>query len=193
MLTYQTTCDEARFGVYMRIMNAGTHGVSSLQVWVWLRQQVESRSRQEGSRKRKRRIDSDELEPRYRPQPRLQTTRGLSGLQKINKEPSTYRKSIQEVCKQYNLDLDQLMLEVGRSAYLMGLPIFIDMYTEIDTWDVIRIRLHSTAHRSGARMQRIRAKAATRDRAAKNDPLLYVDSGQVSVQTAKLYGEYKPI
>ncbi|KAB5589642.1 hypothetical protein CTheo_6915 [Ceratobasidium theobromae] len=149
----------------------------------WLRQQVGAGER---SRKRKRRIDLDGPIVRNRPHPRLQATHGLSDLQKINKKPSTHRKSIQEVCKQYNLDVDQLMLEVGRCAALAKLPISVDKYTEIDTWNVLRTLLHSTAHHSGARMQRIRAKPATRDHVAKHDPLLYVDSGQELVEVAKL-------
>lgn len=144
----------------------------------------------EGSRKRKRRVHSDEQNPRSRPRPRLQATYGVSDLQKINRAPATSRKSIQQTCHLYDLDLNQLMNEVGRSAYLTNLPVFVDEYTEIDTWDAIRTHLPSTAYRSGAKMQRIRAKRATGDTAAKNDPVLYVDPGQGDARTAKFHGTY---
>jgi hypothetical protein len=81
------------------------------------------------------------------------------------------------------------MHEVGRSAYLANLPIYVDEFTEVDTWDYIRTNLHSTVHHSGAKMQRIRAKPATCNRAAKNDPVLYVDSSQGIARTAKLHGQ----
>jgi hypothetical protein len=83
------------------------------------------------------------------------------------------------------------MREVGRSAYLMHLPVDVDEYTEIDTWESLRTQLHSTAHRSAAaKLQRIRAKPATHNHVAKNDPVLYADSSQGSVRTAKFRGEY---
>jgi hypothetical protein len=138
----------------------------------------------EGKQKRKRQADPDHSEPnpRSRPRPRLQVTHGISNLQKINQQPTIYRKSIQDICQVYDLDLEELMREVKRDAYLMGLPTFVDEYTEIDTWDTLRTHLHSTAYRSGARMQRIRARPATRNRVAKNDPILYVHPGQESTK-----------
>lgn len=82
------------------------------------------------------------------------------------------------------------MLEVDRNVYLTGLPIFIDEHTEIDTWEALRTRLPSNAYRSGAKMQRIRAKPATRNGTAKSDPVLYVVSEQKAVQAARLRGMY---
>ncbi|KAG9100287.1 hypothetical protein FRC06_004316 [Ceratobasidium sp. 370] len=146
-----------------------------------------------GERKRKRQVDPDDSEPepnlRSQPRPRLQVTHGLSDLQKINQEPKTRRKSLQHICELYDLDLVQLMHEVRRSAYLINLPIFVDEFTEVDTWDTIRTHLHSTLHRSNARMQRIRTKPATRNNVAKNDPILYVHSSQENARTAKLHGK----
>jgi hypothetical protein len=143
-------------------------------------------------RKRKRQADpAVEPNPRSRPRPRLQDTHGLSDLQQITQDPSTHRKSIRQICKLYDLDLKQLMYEANRSSCLMNLPIFVDEYTEIDTWDTLRTHLHSTAYPSGTKMQRIRAKPATRNHVAKNDPVLYVDSGQETARTARLHGGYQ--
>ncbi|KAG9081790.1 hypothetical protein FRC06_005391, partial [Ceratobasidium sp. 370] len=121
--------------------------VSTNKVCGWLKDQVGSGSGSgsgsvsgEGSwkQKQKRRDDLDEpRHPRGRPHPRLPATHGLTDLQKVNKEPSTRRNAIQEVCKRYHLDVDQLMLEVRRNTYLMNLPVFVDEHTEIDTWDVL--------------------------------------------------------
>jgi hypothetical protein len=156
-----------------------------------LRGQVVAGSRnEERSRKRKRRADSDELNPRRRPRPRLQTTYGISDLQKISQEPTIRRKSIRQVCELYDLELDQLMQEVKRCAYLTNLPIFVDEFTDIDTWDTLRSHLHSTAYRSATKMQRICAKPAARNSPAKNDPVLYVGPGQAG-EAAKLHGKYE--
>lgn len=147
-----------------------------------------SGSREE-SRKRKRRVDSDDQNTRSRPRPRLQATHGVSDLQKVNVVPATCRKSIRQTCELYNLELGQLLREVGLSAYIKGLPIFVDEHTKIDTWQTLRTHLRSTAYRSGAKMQRIRAKPATRDSPAKNDPVFYVDSEQGAIGTEKLHGK----
>jgi hypothetical protein len=152
----------------------------------------ESQNGNGSDRKRKRcPVDPEEPNTRSRPRPRLQDTHRLSDLQKISQDPSTYRKSIKDTCKLYGLELQRLMYEVSHNAYLMNLPIFVDEYTEIDTWDSLRTHLHSTAHRPGAEMQRIRAKAATRNHVAQNDPVLYVGSGKEIVRTTKLHGEHQ--
>ncbi|KAG9077129.1 hypothetical protein FRC06_009084 [Ceratobasidium sp. 370] len=120
----------------------------------WLRGQVVAGSRSgERSRKRKRRVSSDEQNPRSRPRLRLQATHGISDVQTINQEPAIRRKSIRQVCELYDLELDQLMQEVKRCAYLTDLPIFVDEFTDIDAWDTLRSHLHSTAYRSAAKMQ----------------------------------------
>lgn len=144
----------------------------------------------EENRKRKRRAESDDQNLRARPRPRLQDTHGISSLQKINYESKTCRQTIRRTCELYDLDLDQLMHEIGRSAYLMNLPIFVDEYTEIDTWEALRTHLESTAYRSGAKMQRIRAKPATCNRPAQNDPILYVHSVQETPRAPKLHGKH---
>lgn len=170
-------------------MSVVTHVIA--QIRGWLMQQVGASSgSREGSRKRKRRVNSEEQNPRSRPRPRLQATHGISDLQKINYDPSTYRKSIGQTCELYNLDLGQLLYEIGRSAYLKNLPISVDKYTEIDTWEALRTHLRTTAYRSGAKMQRIRAQPATRNRIAKNDPVLYIDSGLEAAGIPKLDGKY---
>jgi hypothetical protein len=166
---------------------------SCLQVHHWLMRQVDTGAASgngEESRKRKRPADQDEPNQRSRPRPRLQTTHGISELQKIRQVPSTYRKSIGQVCELYDLDSEQLMHEISRNAYLMNLPVYVDEHTNIDTWDALRTHLHSTACRPGAKMQRMRAKPATGSHGAKNDPVLYVDPGQETPQTAKLNGKY---
>lgn len=141
--------------------------------------------------KRKRPSDSDDQHQnaRARPRPRLQNTHGISGLQQINYEPATYRRSIKQTCELYNLDIDELLHEVGRNDYLMNLPIFVDEYTEIDTWETLRTHLQSTAYRSAAKMQRIRARPANRNRAAKYDPIFFVDSQQEPVRDVRLHGK----
>lgn len=83
------------------------------------------------------------------------------------------------------------MHEVGRNDYVKNLPIIVDEYAEIDTWDSLRTHLQSTAYRSGAKMQRIRAKPATRAHAAKNDPILYVNSEREANRAVKLHGKHK--
>lgn len=155
-----------------------------------MRRVGDSDGSQEESRKRKRRVDSDDQNPRSRPRPRLQATHGVSDLQKVNRTPATTRKSIRQTCEIYGLELDQRMHEVGLNAYLMGLPVFVDEYTEIDTWHALRTHLRSTAYRSGAKMQRIRAKPAIHNSPAKNDPILYVDSEQGAIGTEKLHGTH---
>lgn len=141
------------------------------------------------SRKRKRRADADDGTSRSRPRQRLQDTHGISNLQKVNYRPSTCRKSIRDVCQLHNLDLAVFMSQLGRSPHLTSLPISVDEHTSIDIWHALRVRLHSAAHKSGTRMQRIRSKPANLDCAAKHDPVLFVNADGKTAQTAKLHGE----
>ncbi|KAG8702415.1 hypothetical protein FRC08_003497 [Ceratobasidium sp. 394] len=146
------------------------------------------------SRKRKRRTDLDDPNQRSRTRPRLQnTTHGISDLQKVNKTPSIRRKPIQQVCQLYGLGLEELMRHIGWSAHLNNLPFPIDEYTEIDVWQALRARLPVAAYKSGTRMQCIRSKPAIRDRAAKFDPILYVNSEGRTARTAKLRGQVQLI
>ncbi|KAG8777229.1 hypothetical protein FRC12_000491 [Ceratobasidium sp. 428] len=142
-----------------------------------------------GSRKRKRRPDLDDPTPRSRPRPRLQETHLISDLQKINFKPSKIRKPIREICQNYDLNLADFLRQIKQDAYLTDLPITVDEYTRIDVWHSLRTHLHSTAHKSGAKMQRIRSKPANGSRAAKHDPVFFLNAEGKNARTAKLDGE----
>ncbi|QRV72034.1 hypothetical protein RhiJN_00048 [Ceratobasidium sp. AG-Ba] len=140
-----------------------------------------------GSRKRKRPTDSDDRNPRSRPRPRFESTHALTELQSINRKPSDRRKSIQQICETYKLDVTELMREIELSPHLSALPISIDEYTLIDVWQALRTHLPSTAYRSNVKMQRIRSRPAARGHAAKNDPVLYVSAEGKTAQTAGIH------
>ncbi|KAG9118701.1 hypothetical protein FRC07_006659, partial [Ceratobasidium sp. 392] len=135
------------------------------------------------NRKRKRPADEDASLTRHQPRPRLQDTHGISDLQKITQGPSERRKSIEEVCKKYGLDLEQMLHGIKHSTYLTTLPTTIDQYTRIDTWYALCVhaRPPKISSASKTKMQRIRSKPG-----AQNDPVLYVTSENTPASNAKL-------
>ncbi|KAG9122038.1 hypothetical protein FRC07_001749, partial [Ceratobasidium sp. 392] len=157
---------------------ASERGLEFDKVRRWLMRQTDVVGRKESLKRKRRTTETrNEPNPRCRPRPRLQHTHGLNDLQKLNKDPSIRRKSIQHVCQQYNLDIDRFMYEIDRNPYLADLPIPVDEFTEIDTWHALRTHIQSPSFKSGERMQRIRARPETQHRARKNDPVFYVGSG----------------
>ncbi|KAG8706724.1 hypothetical protein FRC12_005874 [Ceratobasidium sp. 428] len=158
------------------------------RVRCWLARQA-SAEVEGGSRKRKRRPDVDDPAPRSRPRPRLQLTHLISDLQKINLKPSKSSKPIRQICQTYGIDLAEFMRQIERNPHTTGLPIAVDEYTQIDVWHALRTHLHSTAHKSGAKMQRIRSKPATSSRVAKHDPVFFVNAEGKNAWTAKLDGK----
>ncbi|KAG9127140.1 hypothetical protein FRC07_000513 [Ceratobasidium sp. 392] len=158
-------------------------GNQKVQNWLLAQASVEVEEVETNNRKRKRPADEDASLTRHQPRPRLQDTHGISDLQKINQDPSDRQKSIEDTCKKYGLDLEQMLHEIKRSPYLTTLPTTIDQYTRIDTWYALRV--HARPPKIGSsfkiKMQRIRSKPG-----AQNDPVFYVSSENTPVSTAKL-------
>ncbi|KAG9076939.1 hypothetical protein FRC06_009202 [Ceratobasidium sp. 370] len=96
------------------------------------------------------------------------------------------RKSIQRICELHDLDLKEFMHRVNQSPHLNDLPTPVDEYTLIDVWYALRTRLHSVAHKSAMRMQRMRSKPAAGDRAAKHDPVFFINAEGKTAKTAGL-------
>jgi hypothetical protein len=139
--------------------------------------------------KQKRLANSAETNPRCQPRPQLQYTHQISDLQKINQSPAIQRKTFQEICQQYDLDLNQLLHEVDKSPYLTSLPISVDKYTQIDVWDSLCVHLHSNIHNLKVNMQRIHSKSAIGGHASRNDLVFFITSEDTAVSAAKLRGK----
>ncbi|KAG8701101.1 hypothetical protein FRC09_005560 [Ceratobasidium sp. 395] len=177
--------DPEAYGERLADEEEGQESATNDRVRCWLARQA-SAEVGGGSRKRKRRSDLDDPTPRSRPRPRLQKTHLISDLQKINFKPSKIRKPIQEICQSYDLKLPDFLRQVKQSSHLTNLPITVDEYTLIDVWHSLRTHLHSAAHKSGAKMQRIRSKPANGSRAAKHDPVFFVNAEGKNARTAEI-------
>ncbi|KAG8705804.1 hypothetical protein FRC09_002747 [Ceratobasidium sp. 395] len=169
---------------YLNVEKPGENG----KVRGWLLQQanVNAEVVGENNRKRKRPAAEEPGTSRYQPRPRMQDTHGISDLQKINRDPSVRRKSIQDVCRQYNLDLEQMLHEIKRSPHLNNQPTAVDQHTYIDTWYALRLHARPPKHGHTSKMQRIRSKPSQPSHAAQSDPILYVSSNDTPTTTAKL-------
>ncbi|KAG9075856.1 hypothetical protein FS749_012433, partial [Ceratobasidium sp. UAMH 11750] len=77
------------------------------------------------------------------------------------------------ISKAFVVDLPQLLRAINRSSYLSSLPITVDEYTLMDTWDALRTHLYSHTINPKAQMQRIRAKPVRGHLLAQCDPVFY--------------------
>ncbi|KAG8731870.1 hypothetical protein FRC10_001395, partial [Ceratobasidium sp. 414] len=122
------------------------------------------------------------IDPRSQPRPRLQDSHSLSQLQKINQLPSLRRQTLEDIGKTFAIDLRQILRAVNRNSYLSSLPITVDEYALVDTWDALRTHLYSHTINLKAQMQRIRAKPARGRLSAQCDPVYYItDSTDPSI------------
>ncbi|KAG9122594.1 hypothetical protein FRC07_000968 [Ceratobasidium sp. 392] len=143
--------------------------------------------------KRKRRTDLGNTNPaRSKPRPRLaapQATLKISDLQKVNHKPKARQTPIWQICQDYDLDLVELMQQINQCPQITDLPTPVDEHTEINVWHSLQARLCTAAHRSGARMQRIRSKPSSLDRTAKRDPVFFVNVEGKTAWTTKLHAK----
>ncbi|QRV92596.1 hypothetical protein RhiJN_20614 [Ceratobasidium sp. AG-Ba] len=111
------------------------------------------------------------------PQPRLQDSHILSGLQKINQQASLRRQTFLDISRVFHLGLQPFLRAIKRNSFLSSLPITVNEYTYVDTWDALRTFLHPQKPHAKTKMERMRAKPARGESAAQCDPVFYVPSG----------------
>ncbi|KAG8700371.1 hypothetical protein FRC08_004741 [Ceratobasidium sp. 394] len=128
------------------------------------------------------------IDPRSQPRPRLQGVHFLSELQKVNKHPTLRRKALQDISQIFNLGLPQFLRAVKKNSYLASLPITIDEYIPVNTWDAIRAHLYSHTTNPKAEMQRMRAKPAREHLAAQYDPVWYTTDSGIDPSIVRLQG-----
>ncbi|KAG8727908.1 hypothetical protein FRC10_005474, partial [Ceratobasidium sp. 414] len=113
------------------------------------------------------------IDPRSQPRPRLQDTHSLSQLQKINQLPSLRRRTLEDISKTFAIDLPQILRAIKHNSYLTSLPLTVDEYSLVDTWDSLRTHLYSHTINPKAKMQCIRAKPVRGHLSAQCDPVFY--------------------
>ncbi|QRV99071.1 hypothetical protein RhiJN_27090 [Ceratobasidium sp. AG-Ba] len=111
------------------------------------------------------------------PRPRLQDSHTLSELQKINQQASLRRQTLLDISRVFNLGPQPFLCAIKRNSFLSSLPITVNEYTYVDTWDALRTVSHPHKPHAKTKMERMRAKPAQGESAAQCDPVFYVPSG----------------